>query len=448
MSFFDIYPQKFYLLSAHSKRLMEFTSPNHELEQAVEDAFSNINRIEGGNIYSVYQYNADTLRVMTELSNAYKLRYPNVQQLPSYFKDFQEGDYFIRHQSWAPMIDLKRSMVKLDALTNGRDARRDDDIFVLNWGKLYLMFDAYSFGFLTDTIKVGEPDPEKRVCRFCGKSVKDRFKDVSHAIQEALGNKRLICHEECDECNNLFSNTVETHLYKLLEINRTLSNVSGKGKKGHNLEGLNFHIHPDPITNTSVVYVKQNQIFNDVYRGNVTGKIHLYNNAKISYQGVYKALLKIAIDMIPSDKIHHFVQTGHWVHGDFEAPALPYFSYGEYHQFFEHPVLDLFFKTERSPQDAPYCTAELRIFDSIFLFTIPFNDVDGNNYLNADEIRNHMNRFKQFEYLYVQEWEDLDANDNTLQTPFYKLSLFQQDAPYRIEFRPESDDVFLIKRDK
>ena len=59
-----------------------------------------------------------------------------------------------------------------------------------------------------------------------------------------------------------------------------------------------------------------------------------------------------------------------------------------------------------------------------------------------------MNRFKQFEYLYVQEWEDLDANDTTLQTPFYKLSFFQQDAPYRIEFRPESDDVFLIKRDK
>lgn len=425
---------------------MEFTSPNHELEQAVEDAFSHINRIEGGNIYSLYQYNADTLRVMTKLSETYKHHYPNVQQLTSYFKDFHDGDYFIRHQSWAPMIDIKRSMIKLDALTNGRDARKDDDIFVLNWGKLDLMFDAYSYGFLTDTIKVGEPDSEKRVCRFCGLSGKDRFKDVSHAIQEALGNKRLICYEECDKCNSLFSNTVETHLYKLFEINRTLSNVSGKGKKGHNLEGLNFHIHPDSVTNTPVVYVKQNQIINDVYRGNVTGKIFLYNNGKISYQGVYKALLKIAIDMIPSDKMHHFVQTGSWVHGDFEASVLPYFSYGEYHQFFEHPVLDLFFRNDRSPKEAPYCTAELRIFDSIFLFTLPFNDVDGNKFLTANEIRAHMNHFKQLEYLYVQEWEDLDANDSTLQTPFYKLPLFQENAPYRIEFRPPTDPVFDIVR--
>lgn len=446
MDFFDIYPQKFYLLSAHNKRLMEFTSPNHELEQAVEDAFSNIKRIEGGNVYAMYQYNADTLRVMTELSDTYKQNYPNVQQLPSYFKDFQDGDYFIRHQSWASLIDLKRSIIKLDALANGGDDRSDDTIFVLNWGKLYLMFEAYSYGCLTDIIKIGEPNPEKRVYRFCSCTGKENFKDVSHAIQEALGNKRLICLEECDECNSLFSNTVESQLYKFLEINRTLSNVSGKGKKSHNLEGLNFHIHPNPEANTPVVYVKQDQIVNDVYKGKVTGKIYLYNNGKISYQGIYKALLKIAVDMIPSDKIQHFVQTGRWVHGDFDAPKLPYFSYGEYNKFFEHPVLDLFFKTDRSPNDAPYCTAELRIFDCIFLFTIPFNDVDEDKFMTADEIRGHMNRFKQLEYLYVQEWEDLDANDNTLKTPCYKLPVFPQNESYKLEFRPPTDSVFDIVR--
>ena len=84
MSFFDIYPQKFYLLSAHNKRLMEFASPNHELEQAVEDAFSNINRIAGGNIYSAYQSNADTSPVMTALTETYKQPHPHVKQLQTY----------------------------------------------------------------------------------------------------------------------------------------------------------------------------------------------------------------------------------------------------------------------------------------------------------------------------------------------------------------------------
>ena len=357
-------------------------------------------------------------------------------------------NYFIRHQAWAPMFDLKRSMVKIDALANGRDPRRDDDIFVQNWGKLYLTYETYSYGFLTDKIKVGEDEADKRVCRFCGRTGKEFFKNESHAIQEALGNRLLICNEECDVCNSELSESVEKHLYKFMEINRTLSNISGKGSKNHHLEGLNFHIHPDPATLAPIVYIKQEHIINDSYQGKPTGKIHLYNNGQISYQGIYKALLKIAIDLMPVDKMPHFTNTGRFVHGDFTATKLPSFSYGEHHAFYEQPVLDLFFRNDRSPRYAPYCTAVLRIFDSIIIFTVPFNDVDGDNYLTAEEVRENINLFKIQEYLYVHEWEDLDALDDTPRTPLYKLPLCAQNVPYRYEFRPSTDPIFEIKRDK
>ena len=148
--------------------------------------------------------------------------------------------------------------------------------------------------------------------------------------------------------------------------------------------------------------------------------------------------------MIPPDRIHHFVQTGRWVHGDFDCDSLPCFCYGEHNTFFEQPMIDLFFRKETSSENTPYCTAVLHIFDGVFLYTIPFNDMDNDKFMVSAEIEHHLNMFKQSEYLYVQEWVDYDSNDSTLMTPIYKMSLFSED--YEIVFKPSTDSVFQIER--
>ena len=57
---------------------------------------------------------------------------------------------------------------------------------------------------------IGETDKSKRVCRFCHRSAPlTSFTHKSHAISESLGYKSLVCHEECDECNEYFSRTIE-----------------------------------------------------------------------------------------------------------------------------------------------------------------------------------------------------------------------------------------------
>lgn len=447
-SIFDIYPQKFYLLSPKRRTLIDFSKADHAFAEAVDNAFDSIKPIEGGNVHALYSYSDMVLKVMRDLSEKYKEQYPIVQQLPSFFRGFEEGDYFIRQRTNVSLSDLKRSIIETEARTLGINVKDADGHFVLNWGRLFLQYDTYSFGFLTDKIYVGEADKEKRKCRFCKGGGSERYRSLSHALQEGLGNHLLFAYEECDECNALFSNKVETPLFRFLETNRNLSQVKGKGSAVHHQEGLNFHIHPDEITKLPVVYVKQEHIFNDVYKGKCTGKIVLYNNGPVTHQGIYKALVKFAVDMIPSELICHFSRTGEWVHGDFEGENLPPFSYGEHTMFFEQPVLDLFFRNGKSPSFSPYCTAVLYIFDSVFIFTLPYCDIDESLGLKDSDIMNNLEHFKNYEYLYVQEWLEYDSNDIAERETHYKIPAIGVDGKFRVEYRPSSDPIFEIKRDK
>lgn len=300
MDIFDLYPQKFYLLSTNRRELFDFSSANHEFALVIEDLFNSIEIIQGGNIHALYYYKPKMLELVQTVTKKYKIKYPYVQKLSKYFKSLTEGDFFIRQKYNVPLLDLKRVILEVDARTRGLDVNITDRTFVQSWGFLSLSYDTFSYGFLTEKVFIGEPNKEKRVCRFCKKKDAQFFKHTSHALQESLGNHLLFAYEECDECNTLFSNGVETPLFRFLEINRNISRIKGKDTTSHHLEGLNFHIHPDKTTHLPIVYVKQEQIYNDLYKGKYTGRIYLYNNGPITYKGIYKALVKFAVDMIPN----------------------------------------------------------------------------------------------------------------------------------------------------
>ena len=446
MDYFDLRPQKFYLLSAKARKLLSFASDDKLLENAVEEAFAKLPKVEGGNVYAIFRYEPMMLKVMMELSDRFKDKYSCIQSLPSFMRQLEEGDVFIRHQAWTTLPDLKRSMIKLKAIIEGRDMYRDDTTFMLNWTRLYLKYDTFSYGFLTDRIYVGEEDRDKRECRFCHNKGDERFRHESHAMMEALGNKLLFCNEECDECNQILEGSVEKQLFKFLEIQRTLSNVPGKKRKHHYLEGENFHIRPDLTTNKPVVYVKQETIINDMYKGRATGQILLFNKGDISYYGIYKALVKIAIDMMPTEHYAHFKDAGSWVCGAKKGGNLPTFLYGEHAGFFEQPEIDLFFRKSESPHFSPYCIAVIYIYCSIFIFTVPFCDLDDDSSNSTTSLKACYDFFKKYQYLYIAEWVEYDANDKTPRKPFYKSYILPQGAPYKIVFKPSTDEVFKRER--
>lgn len=448
MDFYDIYSQKFYLFSLKRRTLIDFSSEDHNFAYEVEKAFANIRAVEGGNVHALYCYKKQMLEEMQSLSEKYKKQYPNVQQLPAFFKGLEEGDYFIRQRANVSLIDLKRSILEIDSRALGLDVRKADSIFMLKWGRLYQTYDTFSYGFLSDKIFVGEKEKSKRVCRFCKNTDAKYYKNISHALQEGLGNHLLFAYEECDKCNSLFSNSVEKPLFLFLEINRNLSQVRGKHTTIHNQEGLNFQIHPDPITKEPVVYVMQEYIFNDEYQGKLTGKIYLYNKGPVIYQGVYKALVKFAVDMIPSERMSHFIRTGEWVHGDFMGADLPAFWYGEQSTFFfEQPIIDLFFRSEKSPSISPYCTAVLYIYDCVFIYILPYCDIDNEKKLKPEDINRHFEYFKKNEYIYVQEWVEYDSNDLEGHVAYYKIPIIGIAGKYRVVYRPSSDPIFQIRRE-
>ena len=68
-----------------------------------------------------------------------------------------------------------------------------------------------------------------RRCRYCLRQEPATcFKKIAHAIPECLGNRTLISHDECDHCNDRFSQTIEDHLDKFTQPLRTVLGIKGK----------------------------------------------------------------------------------------------------------------------------------------------------------------------------------------------------------------------------
>lgn len=82
------------------------------------------------------------------------------------------------------------------------------------------------------TIEVhGQSIPKKhRKCIFCGNE-NAKFVKVAHAVSETIGNKSLISHFECDECNQQFGKMFEDDLGKYMLPYKVVTNTFGKSNQ-------------------------------------------------------------------------------------------------------------------------------------------------------------------------------------------------------------------------
>lgn len=156
-------------------------------------------------------------------------------------------------------------------------------------------------------------DRDEKKCRFCGKGEPDvRFKNIAHAIPEALGNKSLEMAYECDQCNNLFGGTIENSFGKWSKPMRTFARIRGKSgiptlKKGSNggwrIEyketGLNVKDYQD---NPIVTLDEKNK------KVTFSLKREPYIPANIA-----KALIKIGLSILPEDEFQPFSSLCAWL---------------------------------------------------------------------------------------------------------------------------------------
>lgn len=162
---------------------------------------------------------------------------------------------------------------------------------------------------INEKIYIGNKD--NQVCRFCNKDEKDTtFKNVAHAIPEAIGNKKIILYEECDQCNQFFCENIEVHFDKVTKPWRNIAQIKGKKK-------IPSYVSKDQ---KSRIDVKEGFEIIERFDSQITTLDEINNQLSIKYeiepyipQAVYKTFVKMALSVMPSDELLHFIPAIQWI---------------------------------------------------------------------------------------------------------------------------------------
>ena len=150
-------------------------------------------------------------------------------------------------------------------------------------------------------------------CRFCGNSkTSNKFSNDSHAIPQFLGNRQLILSDECDDCNEFFSNTLEDHLDKYTKPYRVFAAIKGASKvpsykskdgKSRVVAGKNVPLNLSSPREGGFVLNETSNSFE--LRFDIEPHVPA---------AVYKALVKIGISLVKNgEEMHAFTSTIRWL---------------------------------------------------------------------------------------------------------------------------------------
>lgn len=229
-------------------------------------------------------------------------------------------------------------------------------------------FDKYAATFFNEYdvryyghAKVGELERSKRVCRFCGESMPTvKFEKIAHAVPESIGgHKNLICYEECDKCNEDFGKGIERNLCEWFDFRRSTYQVKKKSGGVPKAYGRNY-----------VIEDKKASLFLDK---DATEEIKLIGSGTVTLQGIYRALCKIAIDLIDNEYLDQLKTTIKWIR--FGRPkSSRYPQIGQMYGLCEvkEPIMYICSRKDLcDADDAPLHFCLLRIFDLAFLYVLP-----------------------------------------------------------------------------
>ena len=273
-----------------------------------------------------------------------------------------------------------------------------------------IMFEMLSFGYVGLEEWIGEPNENKRICRFCGKSVPNvSFNDKAHAIQDALGNKLLFCYEECDTCNHDLA-TIENQFRILMDFRRSVYRIPRKETtKAAKIVGENFIIVPDTKGNP-IIYLMKEYIADSI--DTTKPFVHHFElRSPVVNEQMYKALCKMVIDMLPTCELLHFKNTIEWIKSkNFMPDTLPsiwLINLPCDEPIFRQPILDVFLNNQHNIQNTPYCTSVVWFYDIAYIFIVPLVDIDAGQYKYDLNLKKHWDFMKK--WLGLCQWQQQDT---------------------------------------
>lgn len=271
---------------------------------------------------------------------------------------------------------------------------------------LHSLYETFVFYGGGEKEFIGEKNIEKRVCRFCGKMRPEAsFSNKSHAISEFLGNKSLICLEECNSCNSKFGNTIEPEFSRMLSPFLSLFMI--KGKKGYRkAKGKNFIIEPNKRENNDGFYLKF-ILQNNSYTPEAEDGFHVFDTSANKYvpQDVYKCLCKYVISLIGTQYLPYFKETINWINSSRKYCKLPMLAIDHKNDIYNKPSMTVNIRKNNN-YDIPYCIATLTVCDIAVVFIVPFCSKDKYSFTTSKKYM----KFKEIvkSSYFLAEWNFID----------------------------------------
>jgi hypothetical protein len=186
---------------------------------------------------------------------------------------------------------------------------KDFENIAREYDKNYIMVFSSIAEFTQDKLTI--TDPIKR-CRFCDKSEPAvSFKKIAHAIPELIGNKRIFSNNECDTCNEKFSQILEDSLGKYLGLWRTMMQIKSKN-------GVVSYKAPDGIsridlrsTGLEIKSFEEDPII-ETNNEEKTMTIKGFRQPYVPI-AVFKCFVKMALSVIPYNLLDYFRDTKKWL---------------------------------------------------------------------------------------------------------------------------------------
>lgn len=253
--------------------------------------------------------------------------------------------------------------------------------------------------------RIGEPIRNKRVCRFCGRSMPETtYVSDSHTISEALGNKNFITNDECDQCNSRFGqgDGIENDM---LNMHAPLITILGvKGKK-HIPEftgkdfGLSYIANKKSGENPSIE-IKLIAGESITEENDLQKSIKLESDKRVVPQNVYRVLCKYAIGMLPDKYLCDFGETIRWINGEFDIPMLPSVRFWLMNQRTVHPTMTVVIRYS-DDKNYPYAYGEFTAVCFKYIFIIPLANKETTDFI---DVENYNRWWKLLRYAHPFPW--------------------------------------------
>lgn len=287
--------------------------------------------------------------------------------------------------------------------------------------------------------KIGVSDKAQRECRFCGRSMSMsnvKFSNKSHAISESLGNKNLICLEECDDCNQHFNETIEQDISKFFRFQLFLNGIHGK-RGIPSLKGKEISAH------NSIAEGKETLVFN-VEKLPFTRDMKIvsqYISQQLSStsdkyipQNIYKCFCKYVLSLIDSRYLTYFQETIKWIKEPLAKRNLPPIWYNNV-PVEATPIMAIMTR-KHNHKDIPYCWAIMNVAGLRFFFIVPFCSQDKYKFVG----KNRMNYF-------LDGLKYIMPNVELHQLSLSGIEPVNQQIDFKIEIPPncvEGRDYYII----